>query len=140
LWRHSGKTGEWVSQRFPKMLKDRESVSTNSSDTSVNVAPQWEETVTPATISALSSGEFVGVVADDPRQELLLKTFHPKILREQFPVLSGAGLPVVWTVDNEMLKKHSQQIREGVREMVQEELGKMSRDRIMGEWVLKPYA
>jgi len=136
----AGKTAEWVSQRFPKMLKDRESVSTNSLDTSVNVAPQWEETVTPATFSALSSGEFVGVVADDPRQELLLKAFHAKLLREQFPVLSGAGLPVVRTVDNETLKKHSQQIREEVREIVQEELGKMSRDRIMGEWVLKPYA
>jgi hypothetical protein len=135
----AGKTAEWVSQRFPKMLKDRESVSTNSSDTSINVAPQWEETVTPATISALSSGEFVGVVADDPRQELTLKAFHARILREQFPVLSGAGLPVVRTVDNETLKKHSQQIREEVRALVQEEFGKMTRDRIMGEWVLKPY-
>jgi hypothetical protein len=134
----AGETARWVSERFPKMLRDRESVSTNSADTSVNVAPQWEETVTPATISTLSSGEFVGVVADDPRQELALKVFHAKILREQFPVLSGEWLPVVQTVNKETLKEHAEQIRKEVRDIVQLEFGKMSRDGVMGEWVLKP--
>lgn len=135
----AGETAKWVSERFPKMLRDRESVSTNSADTSINVAPQWEETVTPATISTLSSGEFVGVVADDPRQELALKAFHAKILREQLPVLSGEWLPVVQTVNKETLKEQAEQIRKEVRDIVQKALGKMSRDEVMGAWVLKPY-
>jgi hypothetical protein len=134
----AGETAKWVSDRFPKMLRDRESVSTNSSDTSVNVAPHWEETVTPATISTLSSGEFVGVVADDPRQELALKAFHAKILREQLPVQSREWLPFVQTVNKETLREHADQIRKEVWEIVQMEFGKMSRDKVMGEWVLKP--
>ncbi|HXB35825.1 MAG TPA: YWFCY domain-containing protein, partial [Puia sp.] len=65
----AGETAKWVSERFPKVLKDRSSVSTNSSDTSVSVTPQWEEAITPATLAMLSSGEFVGVTADDPGVE-----------------------------------------------------------------------
>src|SRR6202012_3168580 len=41
-----GETARWISERFPRVLRERASVSNNSMDTSVTMAPQWEETVT----------------------------------------------------------------------------------------------
>lgn len=48
-----GETARWVSERFPKILQEKTSVSNNSSDTSVTTSIQWEETITPATIATL---------------------------------------------------------------------------------------
>jgi hypothetical protein len=67
-----------------------------------------------------------------------LKVFHAKILLEKLLVLSGEWSPVVQTVNKETLKVHAEQIRKDVRDIVQLEFGKMSRDAVMGEWVLKP--
>jgi hypothetical protein len=37
----------------------------------------------PSTISSLSSGEFVGMVADNPDEIITLKTFHaPIVIRD----------------------------------------------------------
>ncbi|HET6253278.1 MAG TPA: YWFCY domain-containing protein, partial [Puia sp.] len=89
-----GETAKWVSERFPKILKDRPSVSTNSADTAISVTPQWEEAVTPATLAMLSSGEFVGVTADDPDVGLELKGFHARIIRKE-PELKAGRLPLI---------------------------------------------
>ena len=51
-------------------MQDRESLSINRSDTSISRSKQLESAVPPSKISALSSGEFVGRVADDPDNKI----------------------------------------------------------------------
>jgi hypothetical protein len=111
----SGETARWMSERFPKVQKEKTSVSTNSSDTSVNHALQWEPMVTPATIANLSSGEFVGVVADDPDVPVELKAFHAKVQREESDVLGKEPLPVVFSPGGKDLAAVIQQTFEGVQ-------------------------
>jgi hypothetical protein len=82
----AGETARWVSERFPRILQDRSSVSVNSTDTSISTSQQWEPSVTPATISSLSSGEFLGITTDEPGKELQLKTFHARIIRNERPL------------------------------------------------------
>jgi YWFCY protein/TraM recognition site of TraD and TraG len=107
-----GETARWVSERFPKILHDKTTVSTNSKDTSISQSQQWEHTVTPATVSTLSSGEFLGVVADDPGQELVLKAFHARLSREQEPQnIAPLALPIVRLVDAITVKENFERIK-----------------------------
>lgn len=124
----AGETAKWISERFPKILKDRSSVSSNSADTSVSVTPQWEEAITPATLAMLSSGEFVGVTADDPGVEAGLKGFHARIVREEIR-MGGEGLPVInHPVDGASLQKHFAGVRKEMEVLVEREFGKLVKD------------
>ncbi len=57
-------------------MQDRAGYSINSADTSVSHSTQLGSAIPPLKISALSSGEFVGMVADDPTEKIELKAFH----------------------------------------------------------------
>ena len=125
----AGETAKWVSERFPKVLKDRSSVSSNSSDTSVSITPQWEEAITPATLAMLSSGEFVGVTADDPGVEAGLKGFHARIVREEVKV-GGGRLPVInHPVDGAVLQRHFAGVRKEMGGLVEREFKKLMQDK-----------
>lgn len=78
----TGDTAKQLSDRFGKIMQDRESHSINSADTSISRSRQLESAIPPSKISALSSEEFVGMVADDPDCKIALKTFHCEILND----------------------------------------------------------
>lgn len=42
----------------------------------VSYSRQLESAILPSRIAALSAGEFVGMVVDDPLQKIELKAFH----------------------------------------------------------------
>jgi hypothetical protein len=87
-----GETAMRVAEWFPRVLKERASVSTNSADVSVGRQRVWEPAVTAATVSGLSSGEFVGVVADDARMRVEDKAFWGRVRRgEGFGGGGGTG-------------------------------------------------
>lgn len=78
----SGETAKLLSERFPKIMQDRESMSINRNDTSFSRSKQLEASIPPSTISTLSSGEFVGITADNPDQPIELKAFHNKVIND----------------------------------------------------------
>jgi hypothetical protein len=77
-----GDTAKLLSERFGKIVQERESISINTTETSVSRSTQLDSAVPPSKIAALSSGEFVGTVADDPDQKIALKVFHAEILND----------------------------------------------------------
>jgi hypothetical protein len=77
-----GDTAKLISDRIGKIMQKRQSMSINSGDTSISHSFQLDMAVPPATISQLSSGQFVGIVADDPQQRIELKAFHCEILND----------------------------------------------------------
>lgn len=77
-----GDTAKQLSERFGKIVQVKESVSINRTDTSISKASQLDFAVPASKIAGLSSGEFVGMVADDPDQPIKLKTFHGKIIND----------------------------------------------------------
>lgn len=77
-----GDTAKLISDRIGKIMQKRQSMSINSGDTSISHSSQLDMAVPPATISQLSSGQFVGIVADDPQQRIELKAFHCEILND----------------------------------------------------------
>jgi uncharacterized membrane protein YgdD (TMEM256/DUF423 family) len=75
----SGDTAKQLSERFGKILQDKTSMSINSNDTSISKSKNLDLAIPPSTISTLSSGHFVGMVADNPECPIKLKVFHAKI-------------------------------------------------------------
>ncbi len=78
-----GETAKLLSERFGKISQLKESVSVNRNDTSISKSSQMDFAIPQSKISSLSSGEFVGMVADDPDQKIKLKVFHCEILQER---------------------------------------------------------
>lgn len=78
----TGDTAKQLSERFGKIMQDRKSLSINSTNTSISRSKQLETAIPPSKISALSSGSFVGMVADDPGCKIELKAFHCEILND----------------------------------------------------------
>ena len=65
-----GETAKQLSERFGKIIQVKESVSINRTDTSISKSGQLDYAVPVSKIATLSSGEFVGMVADDPNQPI----------------------------------------------------------------------
>lgn len=78
----SGETAKQLSEKFGKILQDRESVSINRSDTSITKSKQLEFAIPVSKISSLSSGEFVGMVADNPEEKIELKAFCAEVIND----------------------------------------------------------
>lgn len=75
----SGDTAKKLSENFGKIVQDKESKSINSSDISISRSTQIDYAVPASKIASLSSGEFVGIVADNPEEKIKLKMFHCEI-------------------------------------------------------------
>jgi len=111
-----GETARWVSEKFPKIMKERVSVSDGNGEPSTSRHMQWEPVMTPATVAGLSSGEFVGVVADDPDVELGVKAFHARLIRKGGD--RGRELPLVREVTEEDVQREYERVRGEVQRMV----------------------
>ncbi len=128
----SGDTSKSLSERFGKIMQDRESLSINSQDTSISRSKQLESAVPPSTISSLSSGEFVGMVADNPDCKIALKTFHCEILNDHDALKKEQEnykkIPVVRKLDNSMVQQNYLQVKLDIQEIVEAEMERLMND------------
>lgn len=76
------------------------------------------------TIAGLSSGEFVGMVADDPTNKIKLKTFHCEILNQHDLLKAEAdayrSLPGISEVHHHMVGTNFKTIKKEVTEIIEE--------------------
>lgn len=137
----TGDTAKQLSERFGKIMQDRESLSINRSDTSISRSKQLEAAIPPSKISSLSSGEFVGMVADDPDCKVDLKTFHCNILNIHEKLKKEMDnykpLPIIRTVTNAMVQRNYLQVKKDVQEILSSEMGRILSDPGMGHFVVK---
>jgi hypothetical protein len=77
-----GETAKQLSERFGRILQERESISINRVDTSLSRSRQLDLAIPTSRIASLSSGEFVGMVADNPLEKIRLKMFHAEIVNK----------------------------------------------------------
>lgn len=123
-----GETAKLLSERFGKIVQQRESVSVNSSDTSVSRSTQLDLAIPASKIASLSSGEFVGMVADDPDQKIDLKVFHSEILNDHESIRneekSYKEIPTVRNVTPEEIQETYFRIKQEVKMIVEEKLNR----------------
>ncbi|MBS1601936.1 MAG: TraM recognition domain-containing protein, partial [Bacteroidetes bacterium] len=113
----SGETAGLVSDRFASTIQYKTTIAVNSADTSVSKSEQTMPAITPATLANLSSGEFVGIVADDPKKRIEKKGFHAEILIEEDwrNRLGMHPVPKVRRVTNEELQANFNKIKTDIQ-------------------------
>jgi len=121
-----GDTAKTLSERFGKIMQQRESLSINASDTSVSRSTQLESAIPPSRISSLSSGEFVGAVADDPTNKIELKTFHCEIVNDHNALKAEEDayvpIPKVREITQAEIDDNYLRIKDEVMAIIEEEM------------------
>jgi hypothetical protein len=137
----TGDTAKSLSERIGKIMQDRESLSINSGDTSVSKSKQLEFAVPASRIAALSSGEFVGMVADIPDQKISLKAFHCEIQNDFAAVNKEEAayqpVPVIRQVTPAMVQLNYMQIKQDVKDIVEAEIQRMMADPALVHLIIK---
>ncbi|WP_040626062.1 conjugal transfer protein MobC [Mucilaginibacter paludis] len=121
-----GDTAKLLSERFGKIMQDRHSVSINSEDTSTSRSTQLDYAIPASKIASLSSGQFVGMVADDPGNKIELKVFHNEIQNDHDAIKKEEEayrpIPVIKNITAEEIEENYLKIKREVEELVTAEL------------------
>jgi hypothetical protein len=137
----TGDTAKQLSERFGKIMQDRESLSINSNDTSISRSKQLESAIPASKIASLSSGEFVGMVADDPLSKIELKTFHCEIQNDHAAMQrEEAGfkdIEPVRKIDQGMIQRNYEQVKQDVQEIIQSEIESLLADPARAHLVVR---
>jgi len=131
-----GETARWMSERFPGKIEHKTTVSVNSADTSISRSEQSTPTILPATIANLSSGEFVGILADDPDNEMALKAFHAKIIKRP-GIEIKEDLPIVREVTEAMVQENFLQVKKEVQELVNSEMTRITNTPGLQKYIVR---
>jgi hypothetical protein len=126
----TGDTARFLADRFGRTMQDRESYTMTRSDLNVTQSAQLEHSLPISRISSLSSGEFVGMVADTPRLPIDLKAFCCRFVNDPVALdKERAGfveLPTLRRTTPELLAENFHRIRKEVQDLVKAELGRIS--------------
>lgn len=123
-----GDTAKLLSERFGKIVQERESISINRSETSISRSTQLDAAIPPSRIAALSSGEFVGTVADDPDQKIDLKVFHAEIINDHEAIRKEENkyqqIPAIRKISHYEIQQNYFRIKKDIHEIVETKLTK----------------
>ncbi|MDB5109908.1 MAG: conjugal transfer protein TraG [Mucilaginibacter sp.] len=122
----TGDTAKQLSERFGKIMQERQSITINSQDTSISKSTQLDFAIPASKIATLSSGEFVGLVADDPDNKIDLKVFHNEIINDHQAIKEEEGgykeLPKVRQIDTGMIMSNYLNIKKDIESIIAKEL------------------
>ncbi len=129
-----GETSKLLSERFGKIMQDRQSVSVNRTDTSISHSKQLDSAIPASKIAALSSGEFVGLVADNPDEKIKLKMFHAEIINNADKLNEEVSrykeIPVVSNVTQQQVMDNYYQVKMEVKRLIGEEVDRLKREKV----------
>ena len=75
-----GETAKTLSERFGKVLQQRQSMTINHNDKSTSISTQMDSLIPASKISNLTQGMFVGAVSDNFDERIDQKIFHAEIV------------------------------------------------------------
>ena len=138
----TGDTAKTLSENFGKIVQDKNSMTINSNDTSTTKATQLDYAIPAAKIAALSSGEFVGIVADDPDQKIKLKVFHSEIQNDHAAIkadeASYKSIPNFAKVTEEDIQENYKRIKRDIEDLIGTELALLNANEILEEVAQQP--
>ncbi|MBS1735614.1 MAG: YWFCY domain-containing protein [Bacteroidetes bacterium] len=129
-----GETSKLLSERFGKIMQDRQSVSINRMDTSISHSKQLDAAIPASKIAALSSGEFVGMVADDPLEKIKLKMFHSEIINDHeklnAEVSNYRDIPPVSNVTQQQVLDNYYQVKMDIKKLICVEVERLKAEKV----------
>ena len=83
-----GETAKTLSERFGKVLQQRQSMTINRNDKSTSISTQMDSLIPASKISNLTQGMFVGAVSDNFDERIDQKIFHAEIVVDSAKVFA----------------------------------------------------
>ena len=100
-----GETAKTLSERFGKVLQQRQSMTINRNDKSTSISTQMDSLIPASKISNLTQGMFVGAVSDNFDERIEQKIFHAEIVVDVAKVSAESKaylpIPTIATFPNE---------------------------------------
>jgi hypothetical protein len=100
-----GETAKTLSERFGKVLQQRQSMTINRNDKSTSISTQMDSLIPASKISNLTQGIFVGAVSDNFDERIDQKIFHAEIVVDSVKVSAEMKayqpIPVIVEFKNE---------------------------------------
>jgi len=129
----TGETAKQLSERFGKIVQQRESMSINSNDTSTTKSWQLEQAIPASKIASLSSGKFVGMVADNPDEKIKLKMFHCAVIQDTEKINAEMKkfkpIPQVYDISPQEVQDNFYQIKLDIRNLVKTEIDRLLEEK-----------
>ncbi|MGF0099037.1 conjugal transfer protein MobC [Prevotella sp. SGI.027] len=101
-----GETAKTLSERFGKVLQQRQSMTINRNDKSTSISTQMDSLIPASKISNLTQGMFVGAVSDNFDERIDQKIFHAEIVVDSTKVSAEMKayqpIPVIANFTNEV--------------------------------------
>lgn len=135
-----GETAKSLSERFGKILQQRQSLSINRQDTSTSINTQLDSLIPASKIANLSQGTFVGSVADNFGEEIDQKIFHSRIIVDtqkvseemkayrQIPVINEFRDEDGNDIMQQQIDRNYRKVKEDVLRIIEDEMERIKND------------
>lgn len=147
-----GETAKTLSERFGKVLQQRQSMSINRNDVSHSINTQMDSLIPQSKISTLTQGMFVGAVSDNIDQRITQKIFHAEIVVDSDKVRAEEAryVPIPILTDfkddtpdrsgmKEVIRKNYELVKKDVRDIVDRELERIAKDPVLRKLLPKQF-
>ena len=136
-----GETAKTLSERFGKVLQQRQSMSINRQDVSHSFNTQMDSLIPASKISTLTQGMFVGAVSDNFDQRIDQKIFHAEIVVDakaveaetkkyvDIPQLTDFGDSGDEKIRQQIaIQKNYDDVRQSVKDIIEREIARIKAD------------
>ena len=135
-----GETAKTLSERFGKVLQQRQSMTINRNDKSTSISTQLDSLIPASKISNLTQGMFVGAVSDNFDERIEQKIFHAEIVVDSAKVSAEMKayqpIPIIAEFTNEdgsdnlkeTIEANYKRIKQEVLSLVETEVERIKAD------------
>ncbi|WP_270775977.1 conjugal transfer protein MobC [Segatella buccae] len=137
-----GETAKTLSERFGKVLQQRQSMTINRNDKSTSISTQMDSLIPASKISNLTQGMFVGAVSDNFDERIAQKIFHAEIVVDSAKVSAETkayqSIPVIVEFKNadgsdnlkETIEANYRKVKHNILSLVDSEIERIKSDPI----------
>ena len=142
-----GETAKTLSERFGKVLQQRQSMTINRNDKSTSISTQMDSLIPASKISNLTQGMFVGAVSDNFDERIDQKIFHAEIVVDSAKVSAEMKayqpIPVIANFisedgsDNlkETIEANYRKVKQEILSLVDSEIQKIKNDPMLSNLI-----
>ena len=135
-----GETAKTLSERFGKVLQQRQSMTINRNDKSTSISTQLDSLIPASRISNLTQGMFVGAVSDNFDERIEQKIFHAEIVVDVAKVSAEAKayqlIPIIAEFLNEdgsdslseTIEANYKRVKQEILSLVESEIERIKND------------
>ena len=135
-----GETAKTLSERFGKVLQQRQSMTINRNDKSTSISTQLDSLIPASKISNLTQGMFVGAVSDNFDERIDQKIFHAEIVVDSAKVSAEMKayqpIPIIADFQNEngsdnlheTIEANYKRVKQEVLTLVASEIERIKKD------------